>query len=101
MVYKSFHKKTASVAAVGSEVISKQQFTEKLCKPIIRKFEKRKVHSSLIDNICGADLADMQLLSTLNKGIHFILLLLILIENICRLFLHKKVIQLLILCRKY
>ena len=29
-------------------------------KSIIRKFEKRKVNSSFIDNIWGADLADMQ-----------------------------------------
>ena len=34
----------------------------------------RKVHSSFIDNIWGADLADMQLLlSKFNKGIRFLL----------------------------
>ena len=32
-------------------------------KPIIRKFNERKVHSPFIDNIWGADLSDMQLIS--------------------------------------
>ena len=43
----------------------------KLHKPIIRKFQKRKIHSSFIDNIWGADLVDMELISKLNKGIRF------------------------------
>ena len=42
-------------------------------KPIIRKIEKRKVHSSFIDNISGADLADMQLISKPNKGFRFLI----------------------------
>ena len=42
-------------------------------KPIIRQFEKRKVHSSFTDNIWGADLTDMQLLSKFSKGICFLL----------------------------
>ena len=50
-----------------------QQLTEELHKPIIRKFEKRKVHAAFKDNIWGADLADMQLLSRYNKGIRFLL----------------------------
>ena len=40
-----------------------KQLTEELQKPIIRKFEKWKVHLSFIDNIRGADLADIQLFS--------------------------------------
>ena len=39
------------------------QLAQELHKPIIRKFEKRKVYSSFRDNIWGVDLADMQLLS--------------------------------------
>ena len=35
---------------------------KELAKSIIKKFEK-KVHSSFLDNIWGADLAVMQLLS--------------------------------------
>ena len=36
---------------------------EELHNPIIRKFNERKVHSPFIDNIWGADLSDMQLIS--------------------------------------
>ena len=50
-----------------------QQLAEELHKPVIRKFEKRKVHSAFKDNIWDADLADMQLLSRHNKGIRFLL----------------------------
>ena len=50
-----------------------KELGEELHKPIIRKFEKRKVYWSFTDNICGADLADMQLLRKPNKGICFIL----------------------------
>ena len=39
------------------------QLTEELHKPIIRKFKKRKVYSGFKDNIWGADLADIQLIS--------------------------------------
>ena len=42
-------------------------------KPIIKKFEKRKVYSPFRDNIWGADLADMQLISKFNKRIRFLL----------------------------
>ena len=50
-----------------------QQLAEELHKPVIRKFEKRKVHSAFKDNIWDADLADMQLLNRHNKGIRFLL----------------------------
>ena len=50
-----------------------QQLAEEVHKPIIRKFEKRKVHAAFKDNIWGADLTDMQLLSRYNKGIRFLL----------------------------
>ena len=53
--------------------MSKQQLAEELHKLIIKKFEKRKVHSSFTDNIWGADPANMQLISKLNKGILFIM----------------------------
>ena len=71
MVYKFFHKKTeGSGIANNKENI---QLAKELHKPIIRKFEKRKVYSSFRDNIWGADLADMQLLSKFNKGFRFLL----------------------------
>ena len=42
-------------------------------KPIIRKFNKRKVYSQFKDNIWGVDLADMQSLSRKTKGIKYLL----------------------------
>ena len=65
MVYKFFDKKSqGSGLANNKENI---QLADELHKPIIRKFKKRKVYSSFKDNIQGADLADMQLLSKFNK----------------------------------
>ena len=71
MVYKFFDKKSSG-GAVKSKNISNQELAEKLHKPIIRTFEKRKVNSYFIDNIWGTDLADMQLISKFNN---FLLLL--------------------------
>ena len=54
MVYKFFDKK-ASGSGIKNENISNKQLAEELYKPIIRKFNKRKVHAPFIDNIWGAD----------------------------------------------
>ena len=51
----------------------KWKLAEELHKPVIRKFNKRKVHSPLTDNIWGAGLADMPLISKLNKWFIFLL----------------------------
>ena len=59
IVYKFFHKKTCG-SGIKNENISNKELAEELHKPIIRKFKKRKVHSTFIDNIWGANLADMQ-----------------------------------------
>ena len=59
MVYKFFDKETAG-SGIKNENISNKELAQELHKSIIRKFKKRKVHSSFIDNICCADLADMQ-----------------------------------------
>ena len=70
MVYKCFDKKSkgSGVKHVNTKLAPQnQQLAEELHKPIIRKFEKRKVHEAFKDNIWGADLADMQLLSRYNK----------------------------------
>ena len=81
MAYKFFDKKSkgsgrpsssASLIA-NNEIKQNIQLADELHKPIIRKFEKRKVYSSFRDNIWGADLADMQLLSKFNKGFRFLL----------------------------
>ena len=50
-------------------------------KPVIRKCNKRKVHSPFIDNIWGTDLADTQLISEFNKDLDFYYVLLIFIAN--------------------
>ena len=42
-------------------------------KPVIKKFNKRKVYSQFKDNIWGVDLADTQSLSKKNKGIKYLL----------------------------
>ena len=47
--------------------------TKKLDKPVIKKFNKRKVYSQFRDNIWGVDLADPQSLSKKNKGIKYLL----------------------------
>ena len=65
----------------------KNELAEELHKPIIRKFEKRKVHSPFIDNIWGADLADIQLISKFNKGICYFYESLIFLVNTYGLFL--------------
>ena len=44
-----------------------------LHKPIINKFNKRKLYSQFKDNIWGVDLADVQSLSRKNKGIKYLL----------------------------
>ena len=74
MVYKFFDKKSKGSGVVNIKLTPQnQQLAEELHKPIIRKFEKRKVHAAFNDNIWNADLADMQLLSRYNKGIRFLL----------------------------
>ena len=69
MVYKCFDKKSmGSVIAKPSSLkrVSKDSsliLADELHKPVIRKFNKRKVYSQFKDNIWGVDLADTQSLS--------------------------------------
>ena len=72
MVYTSFDKKIYC-GGIKNENISNKELAEELHKLIIRKFNKRKVQPPFIENIWGADLADMQLISKFNKGIKFLL----------------------------
>ena len=62
-----------SVFSSGVAVLQNEQFAEELHKPIINNFKERTVYSSFKDNIWGADLADMQLISKFNKGFRFLL----------------------------
>ena len=67
--------KSISGSGIKNENISNKELGEKLHKPIIRKFKKRKKYSSFVDNIWGADLANMQLISTFIKEICFYFML--------------------------
>ena len=52
--FKKLPRRTASDKSGGgikNEIMPNKDLAEELNKPIIRKFEKRKVHSSYIDNI--------------------------------------------------
>ena len=77
MVYKFFDKKsTGSGTAKPSSLERIASFSilaDELHKPIIKKFEKRKVYSQFKDNTWGVDLADMQSLSRKNKGTKYLL----------------------------
>ena len=72
MIYKFFDKKTSG-SGIKNENIFNKELPEELHKPIIRTFNKRKIHSLFIENIWGADLADMQLISKFNKGFRFLM----------------------------
>ena len=49
MVYKFFHKKWSGGGTESKNILS-QELAEELHEPIIRKFEKKKVNSSFINN---------------------------------------------------
>ena len=53
--------------------LAMHQLAEELYKPIIRKLKKKTVYFGFKDNIWGADLADMELISKFNKGLRFLL----------------------------
>ena len=72
MAYIFFHRKLSG-CGVKSEIMLNKKLAEKLLNSIIRKFEKRKVYSSFKDNIWGADLSDMQVISKFSKGFRFLL----------------------------
>ena len=75
MAYKFFDKKSMGSATVKPSSLesSSSILADELHKPVIKKFNKRKVYSQFKDNICGVDLADMQSLSRKNKGIKYLL----------------------------
>ena len=57
----------------GKVIKNNKILAEELHKPVIKKFNKRKVYSQFKDNIWGVDLADMQSLSGKNKGTKYLL----------------------------
>ena len=70
MVYKFFDKKSMGSGFVKD---SSSILADELHKPVIEKFNKRKVYSQFKYNIWGVDLADLQSLSKKNKGIKYLL----------------------------
>ena len=68
MVYKFFDKKSTGSGIASSSILADERH-----KPIIRKFNKRKVYSQFKDNIWGVDLADMQSLTRKDEGIKYLL----------------------------
>ena len=70
MVYKFFDKKSSG-SGIANE--PNYQLPNELHRQIIRKFKRRKVYSSIRDNIWGVDLADIQSLSKSNKGTKYLL----------------------------
>ena len=79
MVYKFFDKKSMGSGTAEPSSLERMaelnslKVADELHKPVIRKFNKRKVYSQLKDNVWGVDLADMQSLSKKNKGIKYLL----------------------------
>ena len=71
MVYKFLDKKSEGSGLASNK--EQVQLANELHKPIIKKFDKRKVYSSFKDNIWGVDSADVLLLSKFNKGFRFLL----------------------------
>ena len=64
MVYKFLDKKTGLRAGVRVN----EQLAKELNKLVIKKF-KKKVYARFKDNICAADLAEIESLSSKNKNI--------------------------------
>ena len=75
MVYKFFDKKStgSGFKKLKNTARNSSILADERNKPIIRKFNKRKVYSQFKDNIWGVDLADMQSLTRKNKGIKYLL----------------------------
>ena len=73
MVYKFFDKKAKGSGIPNNKTKRNIQLAEDLHKPIIRIFKKRSIYSGFKDNIWGADLAGVQLISKCNKGFRLLL----------------------------
>ena len=71
MVWKFFNERSKDV--LSGSGLNNKQLADELHKPVINKFQKRKVYSSFKNNIWGVDLADMSLISKFNKGIKYLL----------------------------
>ena len=53
--------------------MSKKELAEELQRPLIKKFNKRIIHSFVVDYIWSAGVTDTQLISKFSKEIRFLL----------------------------
>ena len=67
MVYKFFDKKTGSRESVYADL------AKEVHKPVIKRFQRRKVYARFKDKIRAADLAEMGSLSSSNRGFKYLL----------------------------
>ena len=89
MVYKFFDKKTFGGTVKNENISNKEQ--QKDYKNQSLENLTKKVQSPFIDNIWGADFANMQLISKFNKGICFSLCVIDIYSKYAW-FIHLKVI---------
>ena len=88
MVHMFFNERTkGSGINLPANSLNNEILAEELHKTIIKNFKRRKVYSSFKDNIWGIDLADMQLISKYNKGIRYLLCVIIYLVDMLALFL--------------
>ena len=73
LCFTNFFDKKSKGSGLNIGLESSKQLAEELHKPIIRNLKKGTVYWRFKDNICGADLADMQLISKFTKGFRFLL----------------------------
>ena len=85
MVYAFFDKKSTG-SGVNIPLEFNEQLAKELHKPIIRKFKTRKVYCGFKDNIWGADLADIQLISKFNKRFRFLFCVIDIFSKYARVF---------------
>ena len=86
----NFLIKKSKGGSVNNEIKQNKQLVEEIHKLIIKKTTKRRVYSSFKGNILGADLADMQLISRINKGTRFLLFVIGIFSNYALVVLVKE-----------
>ena len=67
MIYKFFDNKT------GSGISVNEQLAEELYKPVIKKFKRTNINARFKHKILAADLPEMELLSSKNKNVKYLL----------------------------
>ena len=75
MIYKFFDKKTGSEMIVTSKKRSNlnKVLGQELRKPVIKKFKRRRLHARFKGDILGADLAEIESLSSENRSVKYFL----------------------------